>query len=102
MKAQITDFQPQKGTKKHEKLRRRHFCVFLCLFVLSTAFGIRLAHPCGALPSTRFRASCGHKIRMNKTSSYLTFINLVIRNGIATCHARRALRLRAFAGVGVD
>gem|GEM_PF-6900726 len=33
MKTQITDFQPQKGTKKHEKLRSRIFCVFLCLFV---------------------------------------------------------------------
>jgi len=29
MKTQITDFQPQKGRKKREKLRGRNFCVFL-------------------------------------------------------------------------
>ncbi|CAA7180975.1 Unannotated [Lentimonas sp. CC8] len=27
------EFQPQKGTKKHEKLNSRNFCVFLRLFV---------------------------------------------------------------------
>jgi len=44
-----------------ESVCHHSFRESLCLFVLSTAFGIRLAHPFGALPSTRFRASCGQE-----------------------------------------
>jgi hypothetical protein len=34
MKTQITDFQPQKGTKKHEKLRGKIF-VYFCASLFS-------------------------------------------------------------------